>query len=371
MQIVVHLGTFKTGTSSIQAFLSRNRAAFLDRGILYPDIPLGPAHHALFALFRDTIPARIPRQLGLTPDAMRATGRRAWETVRREVALRKPAVTVLSSELFLMDPELADFRRFRSLLEELSTDIRPCVYVRAPAPYYLSYLQQNAKMSGEVSPPRPIGLRRGVELVEEGFGRPMQIRAYEPAGFPDGDVVRDFVEDVLGTTVPEGVARIPRLNESLSAEAMSISVANRRVTCAGRDHQPVRAHQRLLDLISAIEREAGGVPRPRLRPDVEAAVTSASTELLWLRDDRGIVFPGIDYAGIDGRLPEAIAGLREIDAICEVEAARRDWLMLRVLESGVNAQVDLARLERLFPVSRLLAAKEALQSVATRLRRSG
>jgi hypothetical protein len=371
MRLIVHFGTFKTGTTSIQEALSRHRAALLAQGVLYPAVPLGPPHHALYALFADPMPARIPLQLGLDPAAMREKGRRAWEQVRRDAALHRPEKLVLSSELFLMDPTLDGFRRFRALLEEVATDIAPCAYVRAPAPWYLSYLQQNARMSGEVSPPRPLLIREGVELAEAAFGRPMELRAYDPAGFPDGDVVRDFVERVVGATLPGAAARGRRFNESLSAEAMSISVSNRRINCAGDDHRPVRAHQRLLDLMGAIERAAGGVPKPRLLPEVAAAVTRASADLLWLRDTRGIVFPGVDYDGIDGAMPEAIAALGEIDRICEVEPARRDWLMLRVLEKGVQAQMDLGRLERLLPVGRLLAARRTLQQVATRLRRSG
>lgn len=371
MRIVVHLGTFKTGTTSIQEALSRNRTALLAQGVLYPAVPLGPPHHALYALFADPMPARIPRQLGLAPEAMRAHGRRAWERIGRDAAHHRPETLVLSSELFLLDPTLDGLRRFRALLEELATDIAPCAYVRAPAPYYLSYLQQNARFSGAVSPPRPLRIRDGVEAVEAAFGRPMEVRAYDPAGFPGGDVVRDFLEGVVGASLPEGAAGVRRFNESLSAEAMSISVSNRRVNHAGDDHRPVRAHQRLLDLMAAIERGAGGIPRPRLKPGVAAAVTGASADLLWLRDTRGIAFPGVDYAAIDGRMPDAVAALAEIDEICEVEPARRDWLMLRVLEAGVKAQIDLARLERLLPVGRLLAARQALQGVAARLRRPG
>jgi hypothetical protein len=371
MRLIVHFGTFKTGTTSIQETLFRHRAAFLAQGVLYPAVPLGPAHHALFALFANPMPARIPRQLGLDPAAMRDKGRRAWEQVKRDVAHHRPEKVVLSSELFLLDPTLDGFRRLRVLLEEIATDITPCAYVRAPAPYYLSYLQQNARMSGAVSPPRPLMIREAVELVEAAFGRRMEVRAYDPAGFAGGDVVRDFVEGIVGATLPGGAARGRRFNETLSAEAMSISVSSRRVNCPGDDHRPVRAHQRLLDLMGAMERGVGGVPKPRLKPEVAAAVTRASADLVWLRDTRGIVFAGVDYAAIDGRMPAAIAALREIDLICEVEPARRDWLMLRVLEKGVKAQIDLARLERLLPVGPLLAARQALQGVATRLRRSG
>lgn len=39
MRIILHIGTGKTGTSSIQESLFRAREKLLENGILYPDIP--------------------------------------------------------------------------------------------------------------------------------------------------------------------------------------------------------------------------------------------------------------------------------------------------------------------------------------------
>jgi hypothetical protein len=360
MHVVVHFGTFKTGTTSIQETFARSRAAFLAEGVFYPDAPVAPAHHVLFALFHEAVPARIPLQLGLDLPGMRDLGRAAWARIRREIALRNPDKVVLSSELFLMEPTLAGFRRFRTLLEELGAPLTLCCYVRAPAPYYLSYVQQNAKMSGDVSPPRPLAIRAGVERVEEAFGQPMVVRAFDPAQLAGGDVVRDFHAEVVGCPPPNGVALDRRFNETLSAEAMAISVANRRTNCPGQDHRPIRAHRRLLDLLAEIERTTGGIAKPRLRPEVADAVTCASTDLLWLRDARGITFPGIDYAPVDGRFPDDIATRRDIDRICDVDPARREFLTMRLLQAGLDAHIELSRLERILPVGRLLSLKEML-----------
>lgn len=43
MRVLIHIGTHKTGTTSLQELLYANRAALLEHGILYPDA--GAAHH--------------------------------------------------------------------------------------------------------------------------------------------------------------------------------------------------------------------------------------------------------------------------------------------------------------------------------------
>lgn len=328
------------------------------------------AHHGLFALFQASVPETVLRRLDLDSTGLVERARRDWDRIRREVARIRPKKVVLSSELFLLTPSPAAFRRFRGLLEELGpAEITVCAYVRAPAAHYLSRVQENAKFSGEVTPPQPLAIREGVDAAEAAFGRKMALRAYDPAVLADGDVVTDFIREIVGAAVPDAMSRGERFNTSLSAEAMSISVASRRINHPGKDQQPVAGHWRLLARIAEVEGSLGGTARPRLRQTVADAVTRSSEDLLWLRDARGIAFPGIDYSAIDGRMPEDVAGLREIAQICEVDPVRREVLLMRLLHDGVEAQGEGARLSRGGPLQRVLSAKARLARAASRLGR--
>jgi hypothetical protein len=62
--------------------------------------------------------------------------------------------------------------------------------------------------------------------------------------------------------------------------------------------------------------------------------------------------------------------MREIDEICKVDHARRDVLMARLLQVGLEARVKLNRIDRIVPSDRILQAKQQLKKVMSPLRRS-
>ena len=72
MNIVFHIGHYKTGTSAIQAFLKANRELLIKSGTLYPQVISSPnlSQHSL--LVGDVIAGRSSDILG-TPEKARST----------------------------------------------------------------------------------------------------------------------------------------------------------------------------------------------------------------------------------------------------------------------------------------------------------
>ena len=66
-------------------------------------------------------------------------------------------------------------------------------------------------------------------------------------------------------------------------------------------------------------------------------------------------------------MPEAIANLHEIERICAIDGARRDRMMMRLLRRGLDAEIDLNRLNRILPVHRILSTKRGLRTVSSGL----
>src|SRR5262249_25059988 len=65
MDLYLHIGTEKTGTTSIQAFLDRNRSRLRMQGVLYPSLP-GPANQiALSAAALEEPRGEVTRLFGL------------------------------------------------------------------------------------------------------------------------------------------------------------------------------------------------------------------------------------------------------------------------------------------------------------------
>lgn len=89
-KLVLHAGAQKTGTTAIQAFAARHRAALARRGVLYPDLtPIGVEHAFPHHRFAHALAGRK----GLAPaDATRVAG--LWA----EAAARSGATVLLSAE---------------------------------------------------------------------------------------------------------------------------------------------------------------------------------------------------------------------------------------------------------------------------------
>jgi hypothetical protein len=150
---------------------------------------------------------------------------------------------------------------------------------------------------------------------------------------------------------------------------MSISVLMRRTIYARSNGSVDPEHRLMLNLMRDLELEIGGTSRPRLRPEVAEAVTRASTDLLWLRDERGIVFSDVDYGAIDGSMPDHVRQRREIDQICELDPGRRDLLLAQLLQTGLESKLQVDRINRLLPVERVLRARQQLKTLVSPLAR--
>lgn len=91
-RLILHIGTHKTGTTSIQRFLDANRAALAARGVLYPGYDLigAPGHYAHIGIVNAFSGGAAP----FTPEQARAF----FAAVRARMADHD--VTILSAEPF-------------------------------------------------------------------------------------------------------------------------------------------------------------------------------------------------------------------------------------------------------------------------------
>ncbi len=93
MELILHIGYSKTGTSAIQDFLYRNRKMLLRRyGILYPDIYIFDKAHHLFAWSLTSKPEEIT--VDLDPEHI-------FLSILDEAARTKSKIILISSEEFM------------------------------------------------------------------------------------------------------------------------------------------------------------------------------------------------------------------------------------------------------------------------------
>jgi len=229
VDLVLHIGSGKTGTSSIQQFLRRNRDRLAELGTLVPRSP-GEGRHVQVGLYikPDTaLAGRLSwRQSGFTsPAEFRLDFRRRLSTEIDESGLSR---VLLSDEGVYPSSEEA-MKGLRSLVSDIARTLRLVVYLRRQDDHLCSRYQQSVKtgcvdrLSSWVED--DLGwlydyaarLRRFDRIVAP---TELVVRRFEPGGFAEGSLFQDFL-DAVGVDARAGdLAQVPDRNQSLDAESV-------------------------------------------------------------------------------------------------------------------------------------------------------
>ncbi|HDR27389.1 hypothetical protein [Rhodovulum sp.] len=303
MQVILHIGAPKTGTTILQKTLRRSERVLAAHGIAYPRSPRHKSKHRILLVGIGSLGRAGASRF---PDETRHDDqRKAWfARLGRQLRKTSPEILVLSNEgLFgVLPPD-----RLAALREDIlslgADHIRIAGYVRRPSDHYLSWLQQEIRASWKVPLPAPLNCRQVLEPYMDVFGAGnVLIRTYDRATLCEGDIVADFVNAYLGVS---GLSRSdPREgrdgNISLSGEAMTLVRQYRQDFHHDNDDVFTSDTTALMRAIRQIEDRIGPT-RPRLRPELSVWLDSVSDDPLWLRETFGAVFPGYDY----GTRPDA------------------------------------------------------------------
>lgn len=225
-KLLLHIGTGKTGTTSIQRTLSSASRAGVMREVAYPRLR-GHNHNFLAALYQptDQLPRRITARYESDPRSLERDVREFRE--RLALTLSENESVILSAEyLYVFDD--ASVRRFRDDLDDFGVDgVRVVAYVRDPASYYLSFVQQTIKASSTFEAPETFRYEF-IDVLDRWSAQfpDVVVRPFQTEQLLDGDVVRDFLavaEDHFGSEVIEpDDLEVRVVNESVSAEAMVV-----------------------------------------------------------------------------------------------------------------------------------------------------
>lgn len=215
---ILHIGTPKTGTTSIQEVLSTNRAELIEAGLAYPKVPGKRAHVSLGAyMWRAG-----GKPLGQLESYTGPTDN-LGEALQAEMAELPDSVgTVIFSAEHAWNQGFSEgsVPALRRLLEPMFSSFRIIVYLRRQDEKAVSLFSQALRRGAIRHSPLPqqpkqrevfdfdAGLRPWVET----FGRAsIDARIFERSAMRDGDVVTDFL---AAASIPD--LRRPNVSENIS-----------------------------------------------------------------------------------------------------------------------------------------------------------
>ena len=150
MKVIIHIGTHKTGTSTIQHFLGKNRNALKHRGVFVPQSSREDyaMHHDLFAA--TCIPNELELPTFMVDHLCASTFKmkeyttedqdKYWEHYRHEIEANchRADLVIFSNEHFVCVSE-NEIMRLKKLLEPLFDDISIVLYLRRQPEYLISH----------------------------------------------------------------------------------------------------------------------------------------------------------------------------------------------------------------------------------------
>lgn len=227
----LHIGTEKTGSSTIQKFLSLRRQGLRARGILYPVSP-GDENQMKLATFAMSAGKMtdLQAQYGVSSaDDVPAFRARFAKDLSEEISASKAKTCVMSGEhcssRLIEDSEV---ERLRDLLFPLFSQVFVVVYLRRQDDYLLSSYSTDVKFGKRevchIPTPDEAAARYTYDTLLDRWARvfgpsALIVRRYERRLLRKGDVLEDFL-NIVAPGQTDGLERPPNENVSLDVETL-------------------------------------------------------------------------------------------------------------------------------------------------------
>jgi hypothetical protein len=232
MRAILHVGDMKCGSTSIQEWMTRDRALLQENGFWLSDVTR-IAHYdsrlSSFALDDDRMDVEARRECGIgSPDEVPAHRRDIEERLATEVkSLPSSAQAMIFSHELMLLLRPREVGRLVTMLRRMFSGIHVVAYIRRQDRLFLSLWGQRLKSYA----PEPNFFER--QLQRRSYLRMLDtwsaavgrenfvVRVFDKSSFAQGDLQSDFRD---AARIPHDARHAPpcRTNESLDAAAQSL-----------------------------------------------------------------------------------------------------------------------------------------------------
>lgn len=274
-KLYFHIGSHKTGTTSIQNALHLNREEIKEKGFVYPGSEM--CHHLLYFITQQD-EALWPRQFkGIEKKMLQEHVTKYLVEVAKDI-MNGPDIALISSEYFFLSDSDA-IEKSINWLKDYVDEIEVIVFIRDPIHHYSSSQQQVIKANHYLTSPE-----RYHYNFREVIDRWSDFCKVNVINFEKGvDSLESFLS-VIGLDNEE--FKVPnRVNESLSLEQMMLLEKIQNNVYSNYPNM----FKKHLSLIQGFK--TGDTTKPQIKKDVSKVISNNHYEdSLWLRDEYGINF---------------------------------------------------------------------------------
>lgn len=195
-KLILHIGAWKTGTTSIQETLFHNREELLKNKTYYHDVL--PNNIFLIPLFKENHQEHVAVKSfkqGLTE--LKKIGK---DFIKRIPEILKHHDTIILSSEFLLDLNKNEIEKIKYELSDYFDNITVVCYVRAPISHFTSAVNEQVKQGHyplELAYEKHIDIKEydRIEYWSDIFGIDnMIISAFDKEKFHDGNLIKDFLK---------------------------------------------------------------------------------------------------------------------------------------------------------------------------------
>ena len=261
-ECTIHIGTEKTGTTSIQVFLASNREKLNDGGYFYPQSLGYESHFKVFPCCLNDQKYDQLSEMILHNIQMDGADFRSYliEEFEKEIYNVHSSNLIVSSEHFQSRlTELSEIQRLRDFFVPYCKNIRILVYLRRQDELYCSQYS-TALRSGEISLQIfPINesldyydYKELLEKYASVFGKEnITVRIFDKKQLFENDIVKDFLNEIECKETRFFTYPV-KLNESLSSVAQKFLMLLNRVSPTFIDCAPNPVNAEVIILLERL-----------------------------------------------------------------------------------------------------------------------
>lgn len=313
MEVLIHIGDAKCGSSSIQASLYSYRETLLDHGVIYHPASTSNGHYSYITLLGGRTRGDDTNQAEMARKNLRETS--------DLVSKHNPRYLILSAENFFgVNPALIS-----NLIDDalgFLTKKHVISFLRHPVDLYLSTVQQQLKADHKFSAPetfkrdlvRPFKLWAAQKDLES-----VSVRLFSANHMKDKSVIAEF-NSVLSKITNDESINLPdmRANTSLSAEQMIVLQDFRKDFLSERSGFFDPKSSKIVDLFNKLNEINKNVigTKPELLDAVSACIMSKNSENIAAAEK---AFPGIGLQNLHPR-PDTGSDSNKVDWSSDVRS---------------------------------------------------